>query len=77
MKNPEYSCWCVLQGSSMSFFVTLQSNFQHVLQYEKPELQQKARTVIPHQLMLSAAQHKLKELKEADPGLVPSLTVTL
>ncbi|XP_013882022.1 peptide-N(4)-(N-acetyl-beta-glucosaminyl)asparagine amidase [Austrofundulus limnaeus] len=55
-------------GSSMSFFVTLQSNFQHVLQYEKPELQQKARSLIPHQLLLSAAQHKLNELKEADPG---------
>ncbi|XP_039976868.1 peptide-N(4)-(N-acetyl-beta-glucosaminyl)asparagine amidase [Xiphias gladius] len=53
--------------NSMSFFVTLQSNFQHVMLYENPELQQKARTQIPHQQLSSAAQHKLKEAKEADP----------
>ncbi|KAM4725967.1 peptide-N(4)-(N-acetyl-beta-glucosaminyl)asparagine amidase [Anableps anableps] len=53
--------------SSMSFFVTLQSNFQHVMQYENPELQLKARSVIPHQQLSSTAQHKLKGLKEADP----------
>ncbi|XP_035537083.1 peptide-N(4)-(N-acetyl-beta-glucosaminyl)asparagine amidase isoform X3 [Morone saxatilis] len=53
--------------SSMSFFVTLQSNFQHVMLYENPELQQKARSCIPHQQLSSAAEHKLKEVKEADP----------
>ncbi|XP_028252418.1 peptide-N(4)-(N-acetyl-beta-glucosaminyl)asparagine amidase isoform X2 [Parambassis ranga] len=53
--------------SSMSFFVTLQSNFQHVMLYESPELQQKARCCIPHQELSSAAQHKLKEAREADP----------
>ncbi|KAM4539534.1 peptide-N(4)-(N-acetyl-beta-glucosaminyl)asparagine amidase isoform 2-T2 [Odontesthes bonariensis] len=53
--------------SSMSFFVTLQSNFQHVMQYENPELQLKARGIIPHQELSSAAHHKLKEAKEADP----------
>ncbi|XP_044027151.1 peptide-N(4)-(N-acetyl-beta-glucosaminyl)asparagine amidase [Siniperca chuatsi] len=53
--------------SSMSFFVTLQSNFQHVMLYENPELQQKARSYIPHQQLSSAAEHKLKEAKEADP----------
>ncbi|KAI3358849.1 hypothetical protein L3Q82_014735, partial [Scortum barcoo] len=53
--------------SSMSFFVTLQSNFQHVMLYENPELQQKARSHIPHQQLSSAAEHKLKEAKEADP----------
>lgn len=58
----------------MSFFVTLQSNFQHVMLYENLELQQKARSCIPHQQMSSAAEHKLKEVKEADPGAVPSLT---
>nr|XP_046273015.1 peptide-N(4)-(N-acetyl-beta-glucosaminyl)asparagine amidase [Scatophagus argus] len=52
--------------SSMSFFVTLQSNFQHVMLYEKPELQQKARSCIPHQQLSSAAAHKLKEAREAD-----------
>ncbi|XP_040910202.1 peptide-N(4)-(N-acetyl-beta-glucosaminyl)asparagine amidase [Toxotes jaculatrix] len=54
--------------SSMGFFVTLQSNFQHVMLYENPELQQKARNIIPHQQLSSAAQHKLREAKEADPG---------
>ncbi|XP_031134400.1 peptide-N(4)-(N-acetyl-beta-glucosaminyl)asparagine amidase [Sander lucioperca] len=53
--------------NSMSFFVTLQSNFQHVMLYENPELQQKARSHIPHQQLSSAAEHKLKEAKEADP----------
>ncbi|XP_015259936.1 PREDICTED: peptide-N(4)-(N-acetyl-beta-glucosaminyl)asparagine amidase [Cyprinodon variegatus] len=53
--------------SSMSFFVTLQSNFQHVMQYESAELQLKARTAMPHQQLSSAAQTKLTELKEADP----------
>ncbi|XP_041823223.1 peptide-N(4)-(N-acetyl-beta-glucosaminyl)asparagine amidase isoform X2 [Melanotaenia boesemani] len=53
--------------SSMNFFVTLQSNFQDVMQYENTELQQKARSIIPHLELSSAAQHKLKEAKEADP----------
>ncbi|XP_071355410.1 peptide-N(4)-(N-acetyl-beta-glucosaminyl)asparagine amidase [Trachinotus anak] len=53
--------------SSMSFFVTVQSNFQHVMVYENPELQQKARSHIPHQQLSSAAQHKLKDAKDADP----------
>ncbi|XP_005937554.1 peptide-N(4)-(N-acetyl-beta-glucosaminyl)asparagine amidase [Haplochromis burtoni] len=53
--------------SSMSFFVTLQTNFQHVLLYENPELQQKARSLIPHQELYSAAQQKLKEANESDP----------
>uniref|UniRef100_UPI003AAFA20A peptide-N(4)-(N-acetyl-beta- glucosaminyl)asparagine amidase n=1 Tax=Centroberyx gerrardi TaxID=166262 RepID=UPI003AAFA20A len=52
---------------SMSFFVTLQSNFQHVMLYENPELQQKARLHIPHQDLSSAAEHKLQQAKEADP----------
>lgn len=57
----------------MSFFVTLQSNFQHVMLYENPELQQKARSCIPHHQLSSAAEHKLKEAKEADPGEVPAV----
>lgn len=52
----------------MSFFVTLQSNFQHVMIYENPELQEKARSHIPHQDLSSAAEQKLKQAKEADPG---------
>lgn len=54
----------------MSFFVTLQSNFQHVMLYEKPELQQKARNAIPHQQLSSAAERKLNEGRQADPGEV-------
>ncbi|XP_054462106.1 peptide-N(4)-(N-acetyl-beta-glucosaminyl)asparagine amidase [Anoplopoma fimbria] len=53
--------------NSMSFFLTLQSNFQHVMIYETPELQQKARSHIPHQQLSSVAECKLKEAKEADP----------
>ncbi|KAM7372787.1 hypothetical protein PAMP_007684 [Pampus punctatissimus] len=52
--------------SSMSFYVSLQSNFQHVMMYESPELQQKARSHIPHQQLSSAAEQKLKEATEAD-----------
>lgn len=52
----------------MSFFVTLQSNFQHVMLYESQELQQKARNVIPQQQLSTAAKNKLKEAKVADPG---------
>ncbi|XP_024151506.1 peptide-N(4)-(N-acetyl-beta-glucosaminyl)asparagine amidase isoform X1 [Oryzias melastigma] len=54
--------------SSMGFFLILQSNFQHVLQYESPELQQKARSVIPHQELADAAERGLKQAREADPG---------
>ncbi|XP_053190248.1 peptide-N(4)-(N-acetyl-beta-glucosaminyl)asparagine amidase [Scomber japonicus] len=53
--------------NSMSFFVTLQSNFQHVMMYESPELQQKARSHIPHLQLSSAAELKLKEVTEVDP----------
>ncbi|XP_067365174.1 peptide-N(4)-(N-acetyl-beta-glucosaminyl)asparagine amidase isoform X2 [Channa argus] len=56
--------------SSMSFLVTLQSNFQHMMLYENPELQQKARSHIPHQKLSSAAQDKLKEAKDTDPAIV-------
>lgn len=54
--------------SNMNFFMVLQSNFKRVMQYEDPKLQHKARSLIPHQQLSSAAQHKLKELKEADPA---------
>ncbi|XP_061616845.1 peptide-N(4)-(N-acetyl-beta-glucosaminyl)asparagine amidase [Phyllopteryx taeniolatus] len=52
--------------SSMNFFVTLQSNFKHVLLYEKPELQQKARSYIPYKQLSSAAEKKMKFAKEAE-----------
>uniref|UniRef100_A0A3B3ZZ31 Peptide-N(4)-(N-acetyl-beta-glucosaminyl)asparagine amidase n=1 Tax=Periophthalmus magnuspinnatus TaxID=409849 RepID=A0A3B3ZZ31_9GOBI len=53
--------------SSMNFLVTLQSNFQHAMVYENPELQQKARICIPHQELTSTAEKKMMEAKEADP----------
>lgn len=52
----------------MSFFVTLQSNFQHVMLYESPELQQEARRVVPQQQLLASAEHSLDKAKDADPG---------
>ncbi|KAF7656148.1 hypothetical protein LDENG_00045790 [Lucifuga dentata] len=53
--------------SSMSFFVTLQSNFQHVLLYENPELQLQARNHIPLQQLSSAAEQRLTQAREAHP----------
>uniref|UniRef100_A0A7N6A377 Peptide-N(4)-(N-acetyl-beta-glucosaminyl)asparagine amidase n=1 Tax=Anabas testudineus TaxID=64144 RepID=A0A7N6A377_ANATE len=55
------------QLSSLVNILPCQSNFQHVMMYENPELQQKARRHIPHEQLTSAAQQKLKEAKEADP----------
>lgn len=57
----------------MSFFVTLQSNFQHVMLYESSDLQQQARRLIPEQQMLSSAEHNLNKAKDADPGEADSL----
>ncbi|XP_066571832.1 peptide-N(4)-(N-acetyl-beta-glucosaminyl)asparagine amidase isoform X2 [Amia ocellicauda] len=54
--------------SSMAFFRTLQSNFQHVMVYENPALQQKALSCIPVLQLQTAAQEKLQQAKEADPG---------
>lgn len=52
----------------MSFFVTLQSNFQHVMLYEGADLQQQARRVIPQQQLLASAEHNLEKAKDADAG---------
>lgn len=73
--NDLYVLLLFCQESSMSFYMTLQSNFQHVMMYENPELQQKARRHIPHEQLTSAAQQKLKEAKEADPGDIRSFKV--
>ncbi|XP_064836151.1 peptide-N(4)-(N-acetyl-beta-glucosaminyl)asparagine amidase [Oncorhynchus masou masou] len=54
-------------GSSMIFLTTLQSNFQHVMEYENSELQQKALGVIPHQQLTTTAKEKLQQAKQADP----------
>ncbi|XP_033856060.2 peptide-N(4)-(N-acetyl-beta-glucosaminyl)asparagine amidase isoform X1 [Acipenser ruthenus] len=55
-------------ASDMSFFRTLQSNFQHVLVYENPALHQKALSCIPAQLLRTKAQENLSEAKKVDPG---------
>ncbi|XP_019730216.1 peptide-N(4)-(N-acetyl-beta-glucosaminyl)asparagine amidase [Hippocampus comes] len=53
-------------GGSKNFSGTLQSNFQRVLLYENPELQQKARSCIPYKQLLYAAKQKLKLAQEAE-----------
>ncbi|KAI7798934.1 peptide-N(4)-(N-acetyl-beta-glucosaminyl)asparagine amidase-like [Triplophysa rosa] len=55
-------------SSSVTFLRTLQSNFQHVMVYESPELQQKALSCIPHVLLRSNAKERLKRAKDADPA---------
>uniref|UniRef100_A0A8C7FC31 Peptide-N(4)-(N-acetyl-beta-glucosaminyl)asparagine amidase n=1 Tax=Oncorhynchus kisutch TaxID=8019 RepID=A0A8C7FC31_ONCKI len=55
------------EESSMIFLTTLQSNFQHVMEYENSELQQKALGVIPHQQLTTTAKEKLQQAKQADP----------
>ncbi|XP_049606380.1 peptide-N(4)-(N-acetyl-beta-glucosaminyl)asparagine amidase isoform X2 [Syngnathus scovelli] len=56
----------LLTVSRKNFFVTLQSNSQHVLLYEKPEIQQKARSYIPYTQLSLAADQKLKLAQEAE-----------
>ncbi|XP_061700586.1 peptide-N(4)-(N-acetyl-beta-glucosaminyl)asparagine amidase isoform X3 [Syngnathoides biaculeatus] len=56
--------------SSVNFFVTLQSNFKHVLLYENSELQQKARSYIPYKLLSSTAEKKMKFAQEAETECV-------
>ncbi|XP_026145753.1 peptide-N(4)-(N-acetyl-beta-glucosaminyl)asparagine amidase-like [Carassius auratus] len=55
-------------SSSVTFLKTLQSNFQHVLIYESPELQQKALNCIPHELLRSRAKERLKQAKDVEPA---------
>ncbi|XP_054619790.1 peptide-N(4)-(N-acetyl-beta-glucosaminyl)asparagine amidase isoform X2 [Dunckerocampus dactyliophorus] len=52
--------------SSKDLLVTIQSNFRHVLLYENPGLQQKARSYIPCSQLFSAAKRKLEVAKEVD-----------
>ncbi|KAG1948791.1 peptide-N(4)-(N-acetyl-beta-glucosaminyl)asparagine amidase [Pimephales promelas] len=55
-------------SSSVTFFRTIQSNFQHVMIYESPELQEKALNCIPHEVLRSRAKERLKQAKDADPA---------
>lgn len=50
----------------MTFLRTLQSNFQHVLVYENPAMQQKALGCIPHARLRSQAQQRLQQAQRAD-----------
>ncbi|CAL8371462.1 unnamed protein product [Boreogadus saida] len=52
---------------SMGFFLTLQSNYQHVMVYESLELQQKARSKLPYEELSAAAVEKLNGAKASDP----------
>ncbi|XP_069051182.1 peptide-N(4)-(N-acetyl-beta-glucosaminyl)asparagine amidase isoform X2 [Lepisosteus oculatus] len=54
--------------SRMTFFRTLQSNFQHVMLYEDVTLQEKALAHIPAERLWTAAKEKLQEAQKADPG---------
>ncbi|XP_066530693.1 peptide-N(4)-(N-acetyl-beta-glucosaminyl)asparagine amidase isoform X2 [Hoplias malabaricus] len=54
------------QLSNMTFLRTLQSNCQHVMVYEKPELQQKALSYIPRGQLCSRARDRLQEARRAD-----------
>jgi len=42
----------------MSFYERMSAAFDHVLVYEKPELQEKARSVIPRDRLMKQAQAK-------------------
>ncbi|XP_075068456.1 peptide-N(4)-(N-acetyl-beta-glucosaminyl)asparagine amidase [Mixophyes fleayi] len=53
-------------ASEITFFKTLQSNFQHVQVYELPELQQKAREQIPISELKERAKEKLLQAKSLD-----------
>ncbi|XP_056438336.1 LOW QUALITY PROTEIN: peptide-N(4)-(N-acetyl-beta-glucosaminyl)asparagine amidase [Gadus chalcogrammus] len=52
---------------SMGFFLTLQSNYQHVMVYESLELQQTARSKLPYEELSAAAVEKLNVAKASDP----------
>ncbi|XP_062845921.1 peptide-N(4)-(N-acetyl-beta-glucosaminyl)asparagine amidase [Trichomycterus rosablanca] len=54
--------------NSPTFLRTLQANFQHVMMYEKSDLQQKALRCIPHEQLNSRAKERLQQARKADPG---------
>ncbi|KAL2079871.1 hypothetical protein ACEWY4_023664 [Coilia grayii] len=66
--SPQSSSQQPTLASSMAFFRTLQSNFQHVQLYESAALQRKARNCIPETRLLAQAQHRLQQARQADPG---------
>ncbi|XP_068092279.1 peptide-N(4)-(N-acetyl-beta-glucosaminyl)asparagine amidase [Hyperolius riggenbachi] len=54
-------------ASEMRFFQTLQTNAQHVLVYERSELQQKARELIPVSDLKAKAQERMQQARSLDP----------
>ncbi|KAG9335654.1 hypothetical protein JZ751_004305 [Albula glossodonta] len=64
---PQAAARPVPSENSVSFFRTLQSNFQHVMVYENPALQQKALSCIPVTRLRDDAQRRLQQAQEADP----------
>ncbi|CAH1249561.1 NGLY1 [Branchiostoma lanceolatum] len=53
-------------ASERQFYSRLESSFQHVLLYEDPVLQAKARSLIPEEELRAKAQEKLKVLEELE-----------
>ncbi|XP_066263318.1 peptide-N(4)-(N-acetyl-beta-glucosaminyl)asparagine amidase-like [Branchiostoma lanceolatum] len=53
-------------ASERQFYARLESSFQHVLLYEDPVLQAKARSLIPEEELRAKAQEKLKVLEELE-----------
>ncbi|CAN2389743.1 domain present in PNGases and other hypothetical proteins [Pristimantis euphronides] len=53
-------------ASEIKFFKTLQSNSQHVVMYELPELQQKAREHVPVSELRAGAQEQLQQARSLE-----------
>ncbi|XP_061174009.1 peptide-N(4)-(N-acetyl-beta-glucosaminyl)asparagine amidase-like [Saccostrea echinata] len=56
-----------------SFFTKIESNLVHVLLYEDPRLQQKARLVIPLETQKKEAHDKLEAIKKEDSSALASI----
>ncbi|XP_062574354.1 peptide-N(4)-(N-acetyl-beta-glucosaminyl)asparagine amidase-like [Saccostrea cucullata] len=55
------------------FFTKIESNLVHVLLYEDPRLQQKARSVIPLETLKKEAHDKLETIKKEDSSALASI----
>ena len=54
------------QQMEKRFFVKIESSLVHVLMYEDPRLQQKAKSIIPVENLKKEAHRKFEEIKKAD-----------
>lgn len=55
------------------FFSKIQNSLVHVLMYEDPTLQKKARAIIPVETLKKEAHRKLEEIKKAEKAAVTSI----